>query len=215
MATELADAETLDTTDVLDLSDTGASVEQRDVSTSPKPRRRGVWATVLLCVLCLGAIAWLVVELLQRSSSKPAGDGQAAVAAAQKQALAIMTLNYKTAKADLQRVIDGSTGTMKTQYTQSESGTASTATSTKSVSTGTVSSAGLSYPKGKSSFTGNKAEVLVVGDATVAFPKTKTNPASKVQVHYRFVFEMQKEGEVWKSAQLNFAGLPSYSQVGS
>jgi hypothetical protein len=34
-------------------------------------------------------------------------------------------------------------------------------------------------------------------------------------VHYRFVFEMQKQGETWKSAQLNFAGLPSYSQVGS
>lgn len=179
------------------------------------PVRRGAWASLLVTVLCLASLGWLAVELVARPGSKPAGDGQAAVAAAQKQALAIMTLNYQTAKADLQRVIDGSTGTMKTQYAQSEPGTAANATSAKSVSTGTVSSAGLSYPKGKSSFTGAKAEVLVVGDATVSFPKTKTDPASKVSVHYRFVFEMQKQGETWKSAQLNFAGLPSYSQVGS
>ena len=170
---------------------------------------------VLLFVLCVAAVAWLVVELVQRSGAKPPGDATPAVIAAQKQALNIMTLDYRTAKADLQRVIDGSTGTMRTQYSQSESGTASSATSTKSVSTGTVASAGLSYPKGKSSFTGTKAEVLVVGDATVAFPKTATSAASKVQVHYRFAFEMQKVGGVWKSAQLNFAGLPSYSQVGS
>jgi Mce-associated membrane protein len=180
-----------------------------------KAKRRGAWATLLLGLLCLAAIAWLAVEILQRPGAKPAGDGQDAVAAAQKQALNIMTLNYQTAKADLQRVVDGSTGTMKTQYSQSEAGTASNATSAKSVSTGTVSLAGLSYPKGKSSFTGTKAEVLVVGDALVAFPKTSSAPASKVQVHYRFEFEMQKTGGVWKSAQLNFAGLPSYSQVAS
>lgn len=166
-------------------------------------------------MLCVASVTWLVVELVQRSGAKPAGNGDAAVTAAEKQALSIMTLNYRTAKADLQRVIDGSTGTMRSQYSQSESGTASTASSTKSVSTGTVASAGLSYPKGKSSFTGTKAEVLVVGDATVAFPKSAKNAASKVAVHYRFAFEMQKVNGVWKSAQVNFAGLPSYSQVGS
>jgi hypothetical protein len=181
----------------------------------PQPVRGARRSVALLCLLCVAALAWLVVELVQRPGSKPPGDAQGAVAAAQKQALAIMTLDYKSAKTDLQRVVNGSTGTMKSQYAQSESGTASAATSSKSVSTGTVSAAGLSYPKGKSSFTGNKAEVLVVGDATVAFPKTSTSAASKVQVHYRFVFEMQDVNGVWKSAQLNFAGLPSYSQVGS
>ncbi len=194
------------------------ATELVDVETTtqpPKTRKRGALATLLLSVLLLASLSWLVVELVQRGGPSPAGDGEQAVAAAQKQALAIMTLSYKTAKTDLQRVIDGSTGTMKTQYAQSEQGTAANATTAKSVSTGAVTSAGLSYPKGKSSFTGTKAEVLVVGDATVAFPKTKTNPASKVSVHYRFVFEMQKVGGAWKSAQLNFAGLPSYSQVGS
>jgi Mce-associated membrane protein len=185
-------------------------------STPPTPPVRGARRSVLLLtLLCVAAVAWLVVELVQRSGLKAPGNADAAVSAAQKQALNIMTIDYRTAKADLQRVINGSTGTMRTQYSQSESGTASTATSTKSVSTGTVASAGLSYPKGQSSFTGAKAEVLVVGDATVAFPKTATSAASKVEVHYRFAFEMQKVNGVWKSAQLNFAGLPSYSQAGS
>jgi Mce-associated membrane protein len=181
----------------------------------PQPVRGARRSVAVLCLLCLAAVVWLVVELVQRPGAKPPGDAQAAVSAAQKQALSIMTLDYKSAKTDLERVINASTGTMKSQYAQSESGTASAATSSKSVSTGAVSAAGLSYPKGKSSFTGNRAEVLVVGDATVAFPKTSTSAASKVQVHYRFVFEMQNVNGVWKSAQLNFAGLPSYSQVGS
>lgn len=192
-----------------------ATADPAVAPTPPPAQRRGGWATLLICLLCLASIAWLIAQLVQRPGSKPPGDAQGAVSAAQKQALAIMTLDYKSAKTDLQRVINGSTGTMKSQYAQSESGTASATTSSKSVSTGTVSAAGLSYPKGKSSFTGNKAEVLVVGDATVAFPKTGTTAASKVQVHYRFVFEMQDVNGVWKSAQLNFAGLPSYSQVGS
>jgi Mce-associated membrane protein len=183
--------------------------------TATRPQRRGAWATLLLGVLFLGAIAWLAVEFVSRPGAAPAGDGQAAVTAAEKQALNIMTLNYKTAKADVQRVVDASTGTMKTQYSQGQAGSVSNAASAKSVSTGTVTLAGLSYPKGKSSFTGTKAEVLVVGDALVAFPKTSSAPASKVSVHYRFEFEMQKVDGVWKSAQLNFAGLPSYSQVGS
>jgi Mce-associated membrane protein len=192
-----------------------ASTELLDAPPTPPPVRGARRSVALLVVLCVAALAWLVVELVPRSGAKPPGNADAAVTAAQKQALNIMTLDYRTAKADLQRVINASTATMRTQYSQSESGTASTATSTKSVSTGTVASAGLSYPKGKSSFTGTKAEVLVVGDATVAFPKTATSAASKVQVHYRFAFEMQKVGGAWKSAQLNFAGLPSYSQVGS
>jgi Mce-associated membrane protein len=197
-----------------------ASIELVDAPTpvaspSPPPVRGARRSVALLCLLCVASVVWLVIELMQRSGAKAPGDAGAAVTAAENQALSIMTLDYRTAKADLQRVINGSTGTMRTQYSQSESGTASTATSTKSVSTGTVASAGLSYPKGQSSFTGAKAEVLVVGDATVAFPKTATSAASKVAVHYRFAFEMQKVNGVWKSAQLNFAGLPSYSQVGS
>jgi Mce-associated membrane protein len=209
-STELADPDVVE-----DAVDAVATADPADAPTSPPAQRRGGWATLLICLLCVAAVVWLVVELVQRPGAKPPGDAQAAVSAAEKQALSIMTLDYKSAKPDLERVINASTGTMKSQYAQSESGTVSATTSAKSVSTGTVSAAGLSYPKGKSSFTGNKAEVLVVGDATVAFPKTSTAAASKVQVHYRFVFEMQNVNGVWKSAQLNFAGLPSYSQVGS
>jgi hypothetical protein len=199
------------TTELLDAPEQPATSSPEQ----PQPVRGARRSVACLCLLCLAALAWLIVEATGRTGTKRPGNGDPAVAAAQKQALAIMTLDYKTAKADLQRVINGSTGTMKTQYSQSASGTASTATSTKSVSTGTVVSAGLSYPKGQSSFTGSKAEVLVVGDATVAFPKSAKSAASKVTVHYRFVFEMQRVNGLWKSAQLNFAGLPSYSQVGS
>ena len=108
---------------------------------------------------------------------------------------------------------------MRSQYASGMAGQITAATGAKSTSTGTVQSAGLSYPNVKnssgvkSSLTKTTAEVLVVGDATVHFPKTSTAAASTIGVHYRFRFELQKVKGVWKSSQLNFAGLPEYSQV--
>jgi Mce-associated membrane protein len=155
-----------------------------------------------------GAVAWFVIELTRPDYQKrPTGDG--AVQAATAQTLALMSLDYRTAKADLQRVIDGSTGTMRDGYSKALSASVATAASQKSVSTGAIKSVGLS------SFSGNKAEVLVAGDATVSFPKTASAAASKIQVRYRFRVEMQYVNGVWKSAELDFAGLPQPSQVGS
>ena len=175
-----------------------------------RPRRGGrVSAYVLIGLLFAGSVTFLVLALLQRSDTKNPGGGDAAVAAARTQALNIMTLDHRTAKRDLQRVVDASIGTMHDQYAQAESGTIATTTSEKSVSTGTILSAGLSSLKG------NSAEVLVAGDATVQFPKSGKVKASKVRVHYRFRLQMQEKDGVWKSSQLAFAGLPSYSQVTS
>lgn len=169
---------------------------------------RALAATVATLLLA-GAITYLVLAIVQRMDSKTPVAGDEAVAAGRTQALNIMTLNYGTAKRDLQRVVDTSIGKMHDQYAQAESGTIATATSEKSVSTGTILSAGLSSLKG------NTAEVLVAGDATVAFPASGKTKAGKVKVHYRFRLEMQKTKNGWRSSQLAFAGLPSYSQVTS
>jgi hypothetical protein len=171
-------------------------------------RRKGqpVWAYVLLAAMFAGAVAWFIVEVTRPDyKSRPTGDG--AVTAATAQTLALMSLDYHTAKADLQRVVDGSTGTMHDEYAKALPASVATTASEKSVSTGAIRSVGLS------SFSGDKAEVLVAGDATVAFPKVGTQAASKIQVRYRFRVEMQWVHGAWKSSELNFAGLPPYSQV--
>jgi len=173
---------------------------------SGRGRRRAV---TLLAVLCIASVAWLAVEVVRATGSKAPDDGAAAVAAGRTQALNMMTLDYRTAKRDLQRVVDGSTGSMKDQYSQAMQGTIATTASEKSTSKGTITSAGLASLKG------NAAEVLVAGDATVSFPKSKKAAAGTIVVRYRFRVDMQNVNGVWKSSKLSFAGLPSYSQVGS
>ena len=147
------------------------------------------------CLAVPGCVAWLAFELVRRPGSKPAGDGQAAVAAAQKQALAIMTLNYKTAKADLQRVIDGSTGTMKTQYAKSEAGTARERDE-RQVGVDGNGLLGRALVSRRASPRSPAPRPRCSSSVTRPWRSRRRRPtaASKVQVHYRFVFEMQKSG---------------------
>jgi Mce-associated membrane protein len=195
----------------------------KDRAGEPAPPRRAarIPAVVYLLVggLLIAGVVLLVLAVTGRATGADAVNGDEPVAAARVQALNLMTLDYRTAKRDLQRLVDGSTGKMHDQYAAAIPAQVKDATSARSVSTGTILSAGLSYPKGLSSLTGpgggDKAEVLVAGDATVNFPKSGKTPASKVVVHYRFRFEMTKVNGVWKSAQLNFAGLPSVTRVAS
>jgi hypothetical protein len=205
--------------DPTDADAVGAPASASEPSSKPAsskpghaPRRRGRkrrsgWAYLLLALMFAGAVAWFVIELTRPDyRNRPTGDG--AVQAATAQTMALMSLDYRTAKADLQRVVDGSTGTMHDEYAKALPASVATTSSQKSVSTGSIKSVGLS------SFSGNKAEVLVAGDATVAFPKVGAQAASKIAVRYRFRVEMQYVNGVWKSAELDFAGLPPFSQVG-
>ncbi len=177
---------------------------ERRAGQGTRGRRR---AYVMLGLLFVAAIAWFVVEMVRWSGAKAPASGAEAVAAARTQALNLMTLNYKTVTRDLQRVIDGSTGEMRTQYKKALNGTASKVTAEKSVSTGTILAAGLT------SLQGDTADVLVAGDATVAFPKSAKTAASRIQVHYRFQIEMKQVAGGWKSSLLNFAGLPNVTQL--
>ncbi len=182
--------------------------EVLDTNVSPRGASRALAAT-LATLLLAGAVTYLVLAIVQRADAKSLPAGDEAVAAGRTQALNIMTLDYRSAKRDLQRVVDGSIGKMHDQYAQAESGTIATATGEKSVSTGTILSVGLSSLKGKT------AEVLVAGDATVKFPAAGKTKAGTVRVHYRFRLQMQQTKAGWRSSQLAFAGLPSYSQVQS
>jgi Mce-associated membrane protein len=185
-----------------------AQVSAGERRPSRRRKRPYLWAYLLLAALFAGALAWFIIEVTSPDrENAPTGDG--AVAAASAQARNLMDLDYRTAKADLQRVIDGSIGDMRDSYSKAAPATIASSSTEKSVSTGVIRSVGLS------SFSGKKAEVLVAGDATVAFPKSAKAAASTIQVRYRFRVEMEFSGGSWKSSQLNFAGLPSYSQVGS
>ena len=193
--------------DTAAIGDLGDSISESGFA-APPPKKRRWGAYLLLAIWCLGALGWLVMGVA-RAGERSGPDGDAAVVAARTQALNLMTLDYRTAKADLQRVVDGSVGTMRDSYSKALPATLATTASEKSVSKGTIRSVGLA------SVSKDKAEVLVAGDAVVSFPKSATAAASTIQVRYRFRLDLQLVGGAWKSAALNFAGLPSYSQVGS
>lgn len=211
-------------TDGVDTAEVPVSEDADGTATATETRERNsrTVAFFVLLVLFVVAVTLLILAVVGHANEKKplavdpnSPDALASVAAARTEALNIMTLDYRTAKRDLQRVIDGSTGQMHDQYTSSASNLIATANSGKSVSTGTILSSGISYPNNQPKLTSKTAEVLVAGDANVLFAATKTSKASTLQVRYRFIFEMQKIGNVWKASQLNFAGLPAYSQVGS
>jgi Mce-associated membrane protein len=184
-------------------------IDSDESSQSSNDRKKGKGlSSLLLALLFIGAVAWLVIGIVRSERPAPP-DGDAAVVAARTQTLNLMTLDYRTAKTDLQRVVDGSVGTMRDSYNKALPATLATTASEKSVSKGAIRAVGLA------SVTKDKAEVLVAGDATVSFPKSATAAASTIQVRYRFRVDMQLVKGVWKSSALNFAGLPSYSQVGS
>ena len=185
------------------------SVESVESSPARSDRKNGKGRSyLLLAILLVAAVTWLVIGIVRSGRTAPP-DGDAAIAAARTQILNLMTLDYRTAKTDLQRVVDGSVGTMRDSYGKALPATLATMASAKSVSKGAIRAVGLA------SISKDKAEVLVAGDATVSFPKSATTAASAIQVRYRFRVEMQLVKGVWKSATLNFSGLPTYSQVGS
>jgi Mce-associated membrane protein len=196
-------------------TDVADSVNSLDSNESAKRRKAAGMNTkgatrlgyVALALVFVGSLAWLIIGLTRSGSGTPSGD--AAINAARSQTLNLMTLDYRTAKTDLQRVVDGSVGTMRDSYSKALPATLATTASEKSTSKGAIRSVGLA------SLSKDKAEVLVAGDATVSFPKSAKAAASTIQVRYRFRVDMQLVKGVWKSSQLNFAGLPSYTQVGS
>jgi hypothetical protein len=191
---------------------TSDSVESLDTHSAKRRKTGGMnrkgFGYFALALACIGSLVWLVFGLVRSGPDKATG-GDAAINAARSQALNLMTLDYRTAKIDLQRVVDGSVGTMRDSYSKALPATLATTASEKSTSKGTIRSVGLA------SLTKNKAEVLVAGDATVSFPKSAKAAASTIQVRYRFRVDMQLVKGAWKSSQLNFAGLPSYTQVGA
>jgi Mce-associated membrane protein len=124
---------------------------------------------------------------------------QAALAAARGEAVALTTLNYRTASAGLDRILAGATGALRTQFEKEKSQLPATLAQTKSLSRGTVLSSALS------SLSGTHAQALVAADATVS--GSDTGP-SGVLKHYRMVVSLQQVNGTWLADDVAFAGTP-------
>jgi Mce-associated membrane protein len=156
---------------------------------------------VLLGVLVAAAVVLGVRDHRHRedASASVAPAEAPALAAARAESVALTTIGYKTASTDLNRVLAGATGALRTQFEKERSQLPATLAQTKSVSRGTVLSSALS------SVTGDRAQVLVAVDARV----TGTGiGADGVLKHYRMVVTLQRVADRWLASDVAFAGAP-------
>jgi Mce-associated membrane protein len=124
---------------------------------------------------------------------------QQVLASARAEAVALTTIGYRTASADLNRVLAGATGALRTQFEKEKSQLPATLAQTKSSSRGTVLSSALT------SLSGSRAQALVAVDATVTGTDTGSTGVLK---HYRMVVTLIQTNGHWLASDVAFAGQP-------
>ena len=153
-------------------------------------------------VLLVGLLALLVMLLLQASGRNARDDRRSAVAAAARsEALAVTTISYQTANADLNRILRGATGQLRSQFAEEQPHFADTLQPDKSVSKGDVLSVGVV------SVSDSAAQVVVATDATVTTAPPGKQPQSVLK-HYRMVMRLVKVHGHWLVSDIAFAGAP-------
>lgn len=173
----------------------------QDASSPADHRRSVIAASVVLAVLLVAAVLLAIRDHQHRESSGTAiaPSEATALAAARAEAVALTTIRYKTAAADLDRVLAGATGALRAQFEKEKSQLPASLARTKSASQGTVLSSGLS------SISSDRAQVLVAVDARVTGTGTGAHGVLK---HYRMVVSLQRVAGRWLAGDVAFAGTP-------
>ncbi|MEU8271422.1 hypothetical protein AB0B89_30215 [Sphaerisporangium sp. NPDC049002] len=160
------------------------------------PRRpRLLVISVLLVLVALLGTAWVRVGAGLDQARSAARDRLAAVHAAERYALTLMAVNYRTVDRDVQRVLDTSMGQARDQYARDAERLKAATRLNKAVQTGVVRAAGLAsmdVPK-------STARVLVVADSVIRWEGAKTAPQDRF---YRWSVEVTKVRGVWWVSRL-------------
>ena len=169
----------------------------------PRPRE-GAAALAVASVVLVGLLAVLVVLLLQ-ASARNGRDGarDAAAAAARSEALAVTTIGYRSATADLRRVLAGATGPLRAQFAAEQPHFADLLARDKSRSVGDVLAVGVV----NSSASKGTATVVVAVDATVTTTGAGGRDQSVLK-HYRMVMRLVRRHGHWLVSDIAFAGQP-------
>ncbi|MFC0628714.1 hypothetical protein [Kribbella deserti] len=152
------------------------------------------WALSLLLVVSLAGLVTAVVAL--RKQDTTSDTRLSVMQAARQTAHDFTTYKYDTWDADAQRVLDGSTGQFKQEFS------AAAGSVKASVLTGKATSAGEVLEAAVQSLDPDSAQVLVVADAVV----TNEAQGGAKRRHYRMKLEMVREGDRWLVADLQAVG---------
>ncbi|TWD79518.1 Mce-associated membrane protein [Kribbella amoyensis] len=160
--------------------------------------RRGplilAWALSVLLIVALAAATVSVLAL--RRQQVRAEDRTGAMQAARQLALDFTTYQYSSWDADSQRVLDGSTGQFKEEFSGGANSVKTEVVTNKATSKGDVKEAAVvSNDK-------DSAQVLVIVNAVV------TNTAAKdgVERRYRIKLDLVREKDRWLTADLQVVG---------
>lgn len=159
-----------------------------------------VASAVVMAALVGAAIGFGVAGHGQSAGAGEPNSTEAAVlTAARSEALALTTIRYGTARQDLDRILAGATGPLRTQFEKERAQLPQTLAANKSSETGTVRAAALS------SVSGAKATAVVAVDATLTGSDIGSSGVVK---HYRMVVSLQRLAGHWLASNVAFAGQP-------
>lgn len=155
------------------------------------------WAAATLAVLTIGGlIAWDVVMLAQHNSVALRQRQSAEYAAAGRQGVVtLMSLNYETVDADVQAILDNSTGDFKKDFEAHAGDFTKVARESKTVTTVDTAVAGVE------SMSDNEALVLVAATTKV----TNTAGAKEEPRSWRLTVHLAREGDQVKMSKVDFA----------
>lgn len=165
----------------------------------PSARRRRAWRLVDVALVALVLAALVAVGLTARGTLADRADEAAradALAAARRLAVNFTTMDYRTYDRDAKRVVDGSGGQLRQQFTDSTDALKKAMTTNRSTTRGRVLDAAVVDADGDS------ARVLLVVDADVTNTST-TTPSAR---HYRIQLDLARQAGRWLGTDLSFVG---------
>lgn len=184
---DAADAEALD----------GEPAKEPETAVAPKPARRwwlrlAVAAAVLVTCAAL-ALTGLMVWQHRQAEALRAHQAEF-VTAAKEGVVALLSIDYTHAKADVQKVIDHSTGSFRDDFTKGADDFVKTAEQSKAVTVGKISAAALE------SENGDTGVVLLAASSQV----TNANGARQDPRAWRMSVTMTRDGGQLKMSNVEF-----------
>ncbi|WP_349268355.1 membrane protein [Mycolicibacterium parafortuitum] len=197
-ADESADGEAVDIDEAEAITDTPEAAPGNRKRRLARPRWQSVAVAVILTIAVLGTAALLAVSGYMRLEHR---DAQALhqqnaeyAAAARQSVVTLMSLDFNNAEADVQRIIDNSTGQFKDDFEAQAADFVKVAQDSKVVTEVTVNSTAVE------SMTDDTAEVLVAASSRV----TNTAGANQEPRTWRLRVSLVREGDQIKMSKVEF-----------
>lgn len=185
-----------------DVPDTAAErAESPDPTEKPiTPRRTAtvltrVAAGVVVVVICAAVAASIYMVMHHRHAQAERQRAADFAAAARQGVVTLMSLNFKTAKDDVQRIIDNSTGDFKNDFEGTAGDFTKVAEQSKVITEATVNATGVK------SMTDNSAEVIVAATSRI----TNAAGAKQDPRTWRLIVDVVRDGDRIKMSKVEFA----------